>query len=121
MVYQNPLVNDETSTCETDVDTNTFILSNLLNRGYSFDEFAWIEFSIDAIKMPSSSRPTGQYYIEYLDNIDGVYRLVDTVTVTNKLSSLPGGLSEVSVEPLLATTYTEDTMSFSFILGHIML
>ena len=61
--------------------------------------------------MPTSSRPTGDYEIEFYDNIDGVYRLVDIVTVSDKFQALPGGLYSVNVEPLLATTYTKDTMT----------
>ena len=95
IIYQNSLVSDNSAVCETDLESNTFILSNLLNDRYIYDEFAWIEFSIDDIKMPSSSRPTGDYYIEYYDNIDGVYRLVDTVTATDKLRAIPGGLFDV--------------------------
>ena len=71
--------------------------------------------------MPTSSRPTGEYEIEFYDNIDGIYRLVDIITVTDKFRAIPGGLYQVDVMPLFGTTYTTDTMTFVFTLGHKIL
>ena len=47
--------------------------------------------------------------------------LVDTVSVVDKLQAIPGDLEQVSVDPLLGTTYTEDTMKFVLKLGHKLL
>lgn len=71
--------------------------------------------------MPTSSRPTGEYEIQFFDNIDGTYRLVDIVTVKDKFRAIPGGLYQVNVSPLLGTTYTKDTMTIQFNLGHKIL
>ena len=119
--YHNQLVNDETWKCETDPETNSFVLQELLKDPYEYEEFEWIEVAIDDIKMPSSSRPTGEYEIEFYDNINGVYRLVDVATVSDKFQALPGGLYSVRVEPEQGTTYTKDTMKFIFTLGHKIL
>jgi hypothetical protein len=71
--------------------------------------------------MPSSSRPTGNFQIDFLDNIEGTYYLVDTVIVSDKIRALPGGLSKVNVTPLFGTTYTDDTMTFELKLSHKLL
>ena len=47
--------------------------------------------------MPSSSRPTGTFTLEFYDLIDGVYRLVDITSVENKFQAIPGGLENVNV------------------------
>lgn len=121
VVFTNQLVREIGWRCETDAENNTLIISDLLKERYTFEEFSYIEFSIDSIQMPSSSRPTGDYKIDFYDNIEGTYRLVDAVIVQDKIRALPGGLSQVSVTPALGTTYTEDTMTFSFKLGHSLL
>lgn len=71
--------------------------------------------------MPSSIRPTGEYKVEFYSKIDDVYRLVDTVTTRDMLRALPGGLLQVNVDPLQGTTYTDDTMTISFLPGHTIL
>ena len=119
--YHNQMVNEETWKCQTEAETNTFILQDLLKQRYEYEEFEWIEIAIDDIIMPTSSRPTGEYEIEFYDTIDGVYRLVDTAKVSDKFRALPGGLYSVNVSPLLGTTYTKDTMTFIFKLGHKIL
>lgn len=115
------MVNEETWKCQTEAETNTFILQDLLKQRYEYEEFEWIEIAIDDIIMPTSSRPTGEYEIEFYDTIDGVYRLVDTAKASDKFRALPGGLYSVNVSPLLGTTYTKDTMTFIFKLGHKIL
>ena len=112
MEYYNLLVDSRTTVCETNAAENMLILSQVLNERYSFEELTRIEFSINDIKMPSSSRPTGQYQIDFLQSVDGTYRLVDTVKVTDKIRAVPGSLYEIDVVPLEGTTFTEDTMTF---------
>lgn len=119
--YHNQLIRDGPKLCKTDVDTNTIILQDLLKDPYQFEEFELIEFSVDDIKMPSSSRPTGEYKIEFYDNIDGIYRLVDVVTVSDKFRAIPGGLYSVNVIPQIGMTYNTDLMTVEFILGHKIL
>ena len=117
-------MNDEVSTCAVDIASNTLIFSNLLKSEYGFNTDEWIEFSVNNIKMPSSSRPTGSYTIEFYQMIEGVYRLVDITTVGQEvvnIRALPGSLLDVGVDPLLDTTYTEDSMIFTFTLGHKIL
>ena len=121
MEYYNQLVDSATTVCETNAAENMLILSKVLNERYSYEELLRIEFSINDIKMPSSSRPTGQYQIDFLQSIDGIYRLVDTVKVTDKIRAVPGSLYEIEVEPLKGTTFTEDTMTFKLLVGHIIL
>ena len=71
--------------------------------------------------MPSSIRPTGEYKVDFMANINGVYRLVDTATTKDKLRALPGVLLQVNADPEEGTTYTDDTMTISFLPGHIIL
>ena len=84
ITYNNQLVNVNTWSCTTDTATNTFIIEAQLMDPYQYQQLADIEFAIDLIPMPSSSRPTGTFTLEFYDLIDGVYRLVDITSVENK-------------------------------------
>ena len=108
-------------TCETDEESNTLIISNLLLDPYVYEEDQTIEFSILDIKMPSSTRMTGEYKIEFLDNIEGEYKLVDTTAVYDKIRGLPGELDTISITPQVNQTDTEDTFDFEVKLSHAIL
>lgn len=71
--------------------------------------------------MPSSIRPTGSYRVEFYAKIDEEYRLVDAAKTQDMLRALPGGLLQVGVASLYGTTYTDDTMTISFLPGHTIL
>jgi len=93
----------------------------VLREPYQPGDFSPIEFGIMDIKMPSSTRPTGVYKINFYDNIEGKYELVDTVEVTDMLRSLAGELKEVFVKPNLNQTYFEDIFDFEFLISHPIL
>ena len=42
--------------------------------------------------MPTSSRYTGFFTVNFLEMIDGTYQLIDTVTQRNLFRALPGEL-----------------------------
>lgn len=102
VTYFNQLVNPNTITCEADIDNHALIMSQVLKDPYLFEELSYIEMSIENIKMPSSIRPTGEYKIEFYAKIEeqgDQYLLVDTVTVTDKIRAVPGGMTQVDVKP----------------------
>lgn len=110
--------------CAVDVANSAFVIDAVLFDTYSYKAGEWIEFSIDAIEMPSSIRPTGSYRLEFFDKIGEEYKLVDTTEVTDMLRALSGGLVKVDVAPqpgTIFTTFTSETMTFSFIPGHKIL
>jgi len=92
VVFTNQLVDASKISCASDPSANALILSHVLKDRYTFNELSSIEFSVSDVRMPSSTRPTGTYTVEFLANIGGVYKLVDTATVTDMLRALPGGL-----------------------------
>lgn len=49
VVFTNQMVQETGWSCETDAENNALIVSNLLKDRYSFEEFSFIEFSIDEI------------------------------------------------------------------------
>ena len=73
--------------------------------------------------MPTSSRPTGAFKLEFLTWVERYqqYMLVDTGIVYDKLRGIPGVLYQVEVKPRLNQTYIEDTFDFSFMAAHKIL
>ena len=51
------------------------------------------------IQMPSSTRPTGAYPLEFYDNIEGEYRLVDTTVVYDKIRGISGEIDKIEITP----------------------
>jgi len=43
--------------------------------------------------MPTSSRPTGDFTIEFYDYYEDGFKLIDQVTVANLVQALPGEVS----------------------------
>ena len=121
ITHNNQLVNVNTWSCTVDKPSNTFIIEAKLLDPYTYSALEDIEFSIDAIPMPSSTRPTGTFTLEFYDLINEVYRLVDTTSVTDKFRAIPGGLVNVNVVSKYGSTYTDDTMTFQLTLGHKIL
>ena len=71
--------------------------------------------------MPSSSRPTGTYQIDFYTKIGDEYMLVDTVRVFDKLRGIPGVFYNIDVVPTLNQTNVEDTFDFKFNVAHKIL
>lgn len=121
MKYYNSLVDSETFECQVNVETNTLELRRVLRDPYKFGAESMIEFSIEDIVMPSSSRPTGTYQLNFYSKIGDEYMLVDTVKVFDKLRGIPGVLYGLDVLPMLNQTYVEDTFDFNFYAAHKIL
>ena len=69
MKYYNSLVDPEKAECQVNAETNTIELRRALRAPYRFGTESMIEFSIENIKMPSSSRPTGTYQLGFYSKI----------------------------------------------------
>ena len=123
MEYFNSMIDPATFDCQPNFETNTLELRKVLRQKYQYNDDSIIEFSIKDIIMPSSSRPTGAYKLDFLTWVEwkGQYMLVDTVTVYDKLRGIPGVLYQVEVTPRLNQTYTEDIFDFSFMAAHKIL
>ena len=121
MIFHNQLVNPDSTKCETDTASHALILSDVLSERYEYEEAQLIKFGIEDIRMPTSTRPTGEFKLEFYQSIDGFYRLVDIGTAKDKLRAVAGGLKKIKVVPKLGTTYTEDTMTFTIELSHKIL
>jgi len=117
----NQLINVSSINCSTNKETNSFELTSVLKEPYEFEEFAMIELGIENIKMPTSTRPTGKFTIEFFDKIENEYRLVDTVEFYDKIRSLAGELDSVNIIPRANITYNEDTFEFEFKTSHKIL
>ena len=123
MEYYNKMIDPATFDCQPNIETNTLELRKVLRQKYKYSSDSIIEFSIKDIIMPSSSRPTGAYKLDFLTWVEneGQYMLVDTVTVYDKLRGIPGVLYQVEVIPRLNQTYTEDIFDISFMAAHKIL
>jgi hypothetical protein len=65
--------------------------------------------------MPTSARPTGDIKVQFYDQIDNEYYLVDESVQTNLLTATPGDLSEIQVIPNTNLTYYLDNISVRFV------
>ena len=121
MEYYNRLIDPSTFDCQANVETNTLEMRRVLRDPYKFDAESMIEFSIKDIIMPTSSRPTGTYQIDFYTKVGEEYMLVDTVKVFDKLRGIPGVLYDVDVVPTLNQTYVEDIFDLKFNVAHKIL
>ena len=69
------------------------MIKNFLSVGYNDNFREPINIGISNITMPNSSRPTGNYTISFYDFYVAGFKLIDTVTVKNLVSALPGDVS----------------------------
>ena len=121
MEFYNGLIDPSTFECAVNAETNTFEMKKVLREPYRFNSESIIEFSLLDIIMPSSSRPTGTYQIDFFTMIGEQYMLVDTVQVFDKIRGIPGVLYSLDVVPMLNETYVEDTFDISFKAAHTIL
>lgn len=69
------------------------MIKNFLSIGYNQDIKEPISIGISSITMPTSSRPTGDYKIEFFDYYDDEFKLVDELIVANLVQAIPGEVS----------------------------
>jgi len=81
------------SLCTADTKQNSFTIKNFLSVGYNLDIKEPISVGIGNITMPTSSRPTGDFTIQFYDYYEDGFKLIDQMTVSNLVQALPGEVS----------------------------